>query len=128
MADPAPSLVEQTALAFLDTLSIALAKQFQLVRSIQFSLHFAQALCSAVLTALWNARMRAIDCHWTIREPTVAPDKRYPGLVQRVAGALFTLSKPRAGFLVGQFYTALLPETVRKTLGAYYTPPPLVDR
>ncbi len=33
-----------------------------------------------------------------------------------------------SGFLIGQLYTALLPDAVRKALGAFYTPPPLVNR
>ena len=91
-------------------------------------LHFAQAICSAVMAVLWNGKTASMGCNWAIRESLVAPTRKYSGLVHRVANALTTLSRPRAGFLIGQFYTALLPEAVRKGLGAYYTPPPLVDR
>ncbi len=33
-----------------------------------------------------------------------------------------------AGFLIGSIYTVMLPSALRSTLGAYYTPPPLVAR
>ena len=63
-----------------------------------------------------------------IGKPVVAPLKRFSGLSDRLSGALVTLSTPRAGFLTGQLYTALLPDAVRKELGAFYTPPAIVDR
>ena len=49
-------------------------------------------------------------------------------MIERIGGALADLPLSRAGFLVGQLYTALLPDDLRKTLGAYYTPPALVER
>lgn len=33
-----------------------------------------------------------------------------------------------AGYLIGSIYTVMLPSSLRSSLGAYYTPPPLVSR
>jgi adenine-specific DNA-methyltransferase len=91
---------------------------------------FAQALCSKVLDAYWRAVLQASAprLRWEIQEPRVKRSTGFSGLGSRLAGALASLSKPRAGYLLGQLYTALLPEEIRKSLGAYYTPPPLVER
>lgn len=89
---------------------------------------FARGLCAAVLASLWKRKVAASGCHWELRQAILKPNRQFPGLVDRLAGALAKLSHPRAGFLAGQLYTAMLPDAVRKTLGAYYTPPPLVDR
>jgi adenine-specific DNA-methyltransferase len=89
---------------------------------------FARAFCTAVLTTLWGELTNQSQDENRIREPVVSPIKGYSGLVNRIAESLARVAAPRAGYLIGRLYTALLPAHTRKTLGAYYTPPPLVDR
>jgi adenine-specific DNA-methyltransferase len=86
---------------------------------------FGQGLCAAVLEFAWKRRQRSGPA---LRSPVCAPLAKYPGLVQRLGDAFVALPPAEAGFLIGQLYTALLPDVVRKTLGAFYTPPALVDR
>src|SRR5438105_8163002 len=74
---------------------------------------FAGSLCTAILAALWRKSATARGCQWAVREPVMAPQKRFSGLVDRVSGALAVLPKTRAGFLAGQLYTALIPDSLR---------------
>ena len=48
--------------------------------------------------------------------------------MQRLGDAFLALPFAQSGFLIGQLYTALLPDALRKALGAFYTPPVLVTR
>ncbi len=89
---------------------------------------FARGFCTTVLTAYWRKRSSAAGCDWGIREPVVPPRSEFAELANRQAHALLPLAGPRAGFLLGQLYTTLLPDGLRKELGAFYTPPPLVAR
>jgi adenine-specific DNA-methyltransferase len=89
---------------------------------------FAEGLTAAALKILWKKRTDAYNCRCELRASTSAPETRYSGLAERLGSAMDTLSETRAGYLVGRLYTALLPDAVRKTLGAFYTPPPLADR
>jgi adenine-specific DNA-methyltransferase len=89
---------------------------------------FAQSLCTSIMLAVWEERRRGLNCDWEIRKPLAEPVKRRSGLLERIAGALGKLSTERSAFLVGRLYTALLPEEIRRSLGAYYTPPPLAAR
>jgi adenine-specific DNA-methyltransferase len=89
---------------------------------------FARGLCASVLASFWTRRVQGRACPWELRKPVVAPLKHFSGLADRIGGALAQLPPPRAGFLAGQLYTALLPEDLRKDLAAFYTPPSLVER
>jgi len=89
---------------------------------------FARSLSTAVLATFWRKKTQACGCPWELRKPVVTPLRRFSGLVERLGGALLTVPGPRAGYLAGQLYTALMPDAVRKRLGAFYTPPPLADR
>jgi adenine-specific DNA-methyltransferase len=101
----------------------AIAKDFSDDARIEFS----RTLCANILARLWDLRIDGRR-RWPVRTSPVPLKKSYTGLIERIGDALSVLSNERAGFLVGQLYTALLPEQHRKSFGAYYTPPPLVDR
>ncbi len=88
---------------------------------------FARRLCTAVLMTAWN-RGRAKGGAWPIRTPIAPPLEEHGGLVERLAESFCTLSLNQSGFLLGQLYTALIPDGMRKVLAAYYTPPSLVRR
>ena len=89
---------------------------------------FARGLCASVLASFWARRVEGRACPWELRTPVVPPLRHFSGLADRMGGALAQLPPPRAGFLAGQLYTALLPEDLRKALAAFYTPPLLVER
>jgi Eco57I restriction-modification methylase len=89
---------------------------------------FGRGLCAAVLDHAWSNKHRPNHRASGLRQPPCAPSAGYPGLVKRLGEALLALPFAQAGFLIGQLYTALLPDKTRKTLGAFYTPPPLVAR
>lgn len=89
---------------------------------------FAKGFCAAVLLAFWKRKAAERDCRWACRGPIVKANRQFPILVSRLAAAAGSLPISRAGFLLGQLYTSLLPDSLRKALGAYYTPPPLVER
>lgn len=89
--------------------------------------NFSQRLCTAVLDHVWRRR-RIGKVDWDVRRPITVPASKFPGLVQRLGDAFLALPPAESGFLVGQLYTALLPDTLRKALGAFYTPPVLVKR
>jgi hypothetical protein len=86
------------------------------------------ALCASVLEFVWKRLQRSGKVAWDIRPPVCPPTAKYPGLVQRLGDAFMVLPPAQSGFLIGQLYTSLLPDVLRKALGAYYTPPALVDR
>jgi hypothetical protein len=94
----------------------------------QARVSFAREFCTSVIALLWSRRAEISGCTWELRKPVEAPLRRFSGLSDRLSGALVTLSPARAGFLTGQLYTALLPNEVRKELGAFYTPPAIVER
>ncbi len=89
---------------------------------------FARSLCSEVLAAWWRRSAGTMACAWDIRAFVTPPVKGHHELTTRLGDFLATLPGPRAGYLAGQLYTTLLPDSMRKEMGAYYTPPPLVDR
>ncbi len=89
---------------------------------------FAAGVCAAVLQFAWKNSQKTYGQNWDLREGPFPPIEKYTGLVQRLGEAFLVLPTQQAGFLLGQLYTALIPDSVRKSLGAYYTPPALVGR
>lgn len=94
-------------------------------------LSVARAFCTAVLGAYWTALCRTQGAKWDIRSHGLA----LPALTQEAhntasdLGALVaTYPVEDAGYLIGSVYTVMLPETMRSDMGAYYTPPPMVNR
>lgn len=89
---------------------------------------FARTFCAAVLSSYWRRQCKLRGCSRSLREPDVEPLMDFQRLSNSVADAATQLELPDAGFFLGKLYTALLPDSVRKKLGAYYTPPALVER
>jgi adenine-specific DNA-methyltransferase len=89
---------------------------------------FASSLCASVLQDVWKRRQRTSGHNWELRKCPSPSLEKYSGLTERLGQAFSVLPPAQAGFLLGQLYTALLPCALRKSLGAYYTPPSLVNR
>lgn len=89
---------------------------------------FARSFCAAVLSVYWGHQCELRGCRWPLRKPEVSIPTDFQPLIESIADVAAGLELPDAGFFLGKLYTALLPDSVRKKLGAYYTPPALVER
>lgn len=125
-----PYVVEDAIATAEALFSLGLSEAQAVVRGLTDSARrrFAQRLTTSVLAKLSSIKLQAAESGLSLRTPLVPALKNYPGLIRRLSDALLQLTDARAGFLVGQLYTALLPDSEQKKFGAYYTPPALVDR
>lgn len=96
-----------------------------------YRLEFARSFCKVTVEAYWQtllnlngSNLEIIQCPLHL---PIIPEK-----IERLAieiGSLIPAFPPEdAGFLIGSVYTAMLPNALRSKHGAYYTPPPLIDR
>jgi predicted RNA methylase len=94
-------------------------------------LESAKTFCTILIESYWSSLC--------VRNSTRIKIKRQPSYnleieeetanVARETGELITqFPVEDAGFLIGSIYTVMLPTKLRSSLGAYYTPPPLVSR
>jgi adenine-specific DNA-methyltransferase len=92
----------------------------------------ARSFCSTVLEEYWRSACGSLShfdsslssCPVPV-EPLAA--KHLPR-ARAAAEAAHQLPKPLAAYLLGSLYTSMLPEEARAANGAFYTPPPVVDR
>ncbi|MBI2355398.1 MAG: Eco57I restriction-modification methylase domain-containing protein [Deltaproteobacteria bacterium] len=94
-------------------------------------LRLAQAVCGIALNAYWKEACRQHHCTWEIRPIPCAVDSSSDSVLSLADGAGFSAAAfppLHAGYLLSSLYTVMLPDTMRSTLGAYYTPPALVER
>lgn len=91
----------------------------------------ARAFCAHAIESFWKALCERHGTSIKIKPlslsvPIVALDARR---VAEDAGRLVaSFPVEDAGYLIGSIYTVMLPASLRSSLGAYYTPPPLVSR
>jgi hypothetical protein len=94
-------------------------------------LQLAQTVCGIALTAYWKEVCRQHHCTWEARTLPCSVDISSDSVLTLADGAgLSAAAFPplHAGYLLSSLYTVMLPDTMRSTLGAYYTPPTLVER
>lgn len=94
-------------------------------------LSVARAFCTTVLDAYWTVLCRTQGVEWEIRPHDLALSALplSASLTASDLGALVaTFPVEDAGYLIGSVYTVMLPEAMRSDMGAYYTPPPMVNR
>lgn len=95
-------------------------------------LDLARCFCRELIHAYW-------ECEWHRGGRQGFPLSSAPitkgalnasetALASDIARQLSNFSAAEASYLAGTIYTALLPADVRSRLGAYYTPPSVVDR
>lgn len=94
-------------------------------------LSVARAFCTAILAAHWGKLCRDLDAKWDIRPhglslPSLPNDEH--NLAGNIGALVASFPVEDAGYLIGSIYTVMLPETMRSDMGAYYTPPPMVNR
>jgi adenine-specific DNA-methyltransferase len=93
----------------------------------------ARSFTRAVLETYWN-KIQAQAGHafplpklLVVQRTADLPDTAY-ALANTMGEAASALEPLAAAYLVSVTYTAMLPDDTRSRLGAYYTPPPLVER
>lgn len=94
-------------------------------------LSIARAFCGAILTSYWTILCQAHGTKWGIRPynlslPTMTADT--VRLSKEIGMLVASFPVEDAGYLIGSVYTVMLPEAMRSNMGAYYTPPPMVNR
>lgn len=96
-------------------------------------LEHARQYCAVLVQSLWRQRCADLKTSLQIAASTSVGKKNELSTdVHNVAEdtgkiiALFPTTD--AAFLVGSIYTAMMPNELRAQLGAFHTPPPLVDR
>ncbi len=91
----------------------------------------ARAFCASVIGAYWSVLCERHGTRMKIKGSPylnfdIEPDAHK---VAEDTGALISqFPVEDAGYLIGSIYTVMLPSALRSSLGAYYTPPPLVTR
>ena len=94
-------------------------------------LSIARAFCTAIVTAHWAELCRVQGAEWDIRPhglalPSLPSGEQ--GLARSIGALVASFPVEDSGYLIGSIYTVMLPETMRSDMGAYYTPPPMVNR
>ena len=94
-------------------------------------LGLARKFCQAALEQYWLEICSANGIRWRILPAPPNSDRlgvAALNLAQVAGDILASAPADLAGYLAGTLYTAMLPDTTRSTLGAYYTPPGVVER
>lgn len=94
--------------------------------------YFSQFFCSEILQRFW--KIKTYGFNYSITSYNF--DNTYEidslecvlKLADEIAKLLSDLDINSAGYYIGNIYTTLLPKKLRAKIGAYYTPPVLVDR
>lgn len=96
-------------------------------------LGLARAMAFAVAKTYWEGPGIESERPWPIRKlpedidlcalPSEAQD-----LARRIGKAIAELDPLEAAYATGRLYTGMMPDRLRATLGAYYTPPALCER
>lgn len=96
-------------------------------------LSHARAYCTALVFSYWNAvsnkHNSALKCKEMPLEnslPIIALDAQK--VATETGRLIANFPVQDAGYLIGSIYTVMLPAAMRSDMGAYYTPPPLVER
>jgi adenine-specific DNA-methyltransferase len=96
-----------------------------------FRLSSARAFCTNILSSYWNVMCDRHGVKLELRQhglslPSIPQDAR--DLAVEIGAVVASFPVEDSGYLVGSIYTVMLPESMRSEMGAYYTPPPMVNR
>lgn len=110
----------------------AMAKGFALSRTTdEQRIHDARAFCASVIESYWQTLCLK---HGSRMRPKSSPylnheiESDATRLAEDAGALVAQFPVEDAGYLIGSIYTVMLPSSLRRSLGAYYTPPPLVSR
>lgn len=131
-------------LEFIDNKELTLLQRYQTCKAMSkgYAADFenddtrlvqARSYCVRVLKSYWSSVAEKHRASIAIKPVTpsvliddVAIDAGQ--LADRTGELIALFPVEDAGFLIGSIYTVMLPATYRSEKGAYYTPPPLVER
>lgn len=91
----------------------------------------ARVFCAAIVDSYWQTLCKGYGSEMKPKVSAYLEQETDPDALQLAAetGKLIAeFPVEDAGYLIGSIYTAMLPDSLRSSLGAYYTPPPLVSR
>ncbi|HTB22622.1 MAG TPA: N-6 DNA methylase [bacterium] len=91
----------------------------------------ARGFCTKILEAYWYIEVNKLRSRWLIKRSPFTGQDFTPAdikLAEEIADILSEFDTKHAGYYVGTLYTLMLPATTRSSLGAFYTPPAVVDR
>ena len=91
----------------------------------------ARAFCAAVIDTYWQTLCKRYKSRMKPKGSPYLEQEIEPDALQLAAdtGELIAqFPEEDAGYLIGSIYTVMLPSSLRSSLGAYYTPPPLASR
>ncbi len=91
----------------------------------------ARAFCTHILSSYWKAVCETQGANLEIHHhglslSSVTQEARDLASDLGVVVASFPVED--SGYLIGSIYTVMLPESMRSEMGAFYTPPPMVNR
>ncbi len=96
-------------------------------------LSHARSFCVHLIDAYWvalcnqhqtNLHIKSVPASISLSK--IAVDAQH--LAENTGRLIADFPVEDAGYLIGSIYTVMLPAAMRSDLGAYYTPPPLVER
>ena len=110
----------------------AMARGFANSRSSDHErIEVARIFCASVISSYWQAISKRHNSRMKPKRSPYLEQEIEPDALQ-LAGDTGTLIADfpveDSGYLIGSIYTVMLPASLRSSLGAYYTPPPLVSR
>ncbi|WP_323950218.1 HsdM family class I SAM-dependent methyltransferase [Aeromonas caviae] len=97
----------------------------------QVRLEHARSFCALVVQSFWAALCNKYKSKLKIKPYkhgllNLAVDVRV--LAEEIGTLISIFPAEDSGYLIGSIYTAMLPSSLRSEMGAFYTPPPLVNR
>lgn len=91
----------------------------------------ARVFCAAVIESYWQTLCKRYESKIKPKDSPYLKQEIEPDAQQLATATGELIAKfpvEDAGYLIGSIYTVMLPSSLRSSLGAYYTPPPLVSR
>lgn len=90
-----------------------------------------RVFCIGMVSSYWDAVVRSKGKQLKIKTPPIkmaGVDPVAMKLAQEIGALVTQYPAADAGYLIGSVYTVMLPELMRSSLGAFYTPPSLSER
>lgn len=97
----------------------------------QDRLLLVRMFCISMVCSYWDTVVQTKGKQLKIKSPPLATDELDPvarNLAAQIGVLVTQFPVADAGYLIGSVYTVMLPELMRSTLGAFYTPPSLSER
>lgn len=88
---------------------------------------FAQIFCKYILRYIWSKESVEFGCR-RCKNVAIKLSAEERVLAESVARYLLSLKPIEYGYLLGNLYTMLLPDTYRASYGVFYTPPTIAER